>query len=376
MNLVRQIEQFIEGLFRDESRAQDFIRSPESTMREAGLQNATPAQVHAVAATAAPSVAMGGGDPVVGLQRAVASHHGIAQETFAPTFHPQRVITPQEAHAEVASHTVASPATVVNDSHAFNLGLDFGDITFGNKSTAVGDGAVAIGGNNSGGIQSGKGSIHGNNNDVNNGTVKTGDGSAATVGDGNKTEGGSEKAGGGITDGNHGPVVQGTGTGTDHGTGTGTGTGTGGTGTGTGTGETAKGGATAQPDSHVIDTNHPAAGGPAATGANGGEGVIKDPATTAQQPDTTQKTLAANGDHSSHIDTSAHVAGNQNMIDTGHDINGMADAHNTQVADTFNHDASMHNVDNTSGSFNDTGSHNTGTEATGFEGGDFGIPGA
>ena len=85
MNLVRQIEQFIEGLFRDESRAQDFIRSPESTMREAGLQNATPAQVHAVAATAAPSVAMGGGDPVVGLQRAVASHHGIAQETFAPT---------------------------------------------------------------------------------------------------------------------------------------------------------------------------------------------------------------------------------------------------------------------------------------------------
>ena len=230
MNLARQIEQFIEGLFRDESKAQDFIRSPESTMREAGLQNATPAQVHAVAATAAPSVAMGGGDPVVGLQRAVASHHGIAQETFAPTFHPQRVITPQEAHAEVASHTVAShtvasPATVVNDSHDFNLGLDFGDITFGNKSTAVGDGAVAIGGNNSGGIQSGKGSIHGNNNDVNNGTVKTGDGSAATVGDGNKTEGGSEKAGGGITDGNHGPVVQGTGTGTDHGTGTGTGTG-------------------------------------------------------------------------------------------------------------------------------------------------------
>jgi hypothetical protein len=200
------IVDWILGLFRDESKAQAFLRNPEGAMREAGLAQCTPAQIHAVAATAAPSVAMGGGDPMVGLQRAVSNHHGIAHETFAPTFHPQRVIQ-QEAHTDVVSHNVvASPTTIVNDSH--NVSLDFGDLTFGNKTTAVGDGAVAIGGNNTGDVLSGDGAVKGNGNSVNNGDIHSGDGSPVTLGNHNDVEATSQKATGDIIQDNKGPVVK------------------------------------------------------------------------------------------------------------------------------------------------------------------------
>ena len=206
MNVMKQIEQFIESLFRDETKAQAMIRNPEQTLRDAGLQNATHAQIQTVAATAAPSVAMGGGDPVVGLQRAVANHHGIAQETFAPTFQPQRVIQ-QETHNDFASHnSIASPTTIVDNSR--DLDLNFGDITFGNKTTAVGDGAVAINGNNEGDILSGDGAVKGNNNDVNNGDIKTGDGSAVTLGDDNEVDGESQKVQGDLIQDNKGPVIK------------------------------------------------------------------------------------------------------------------------------------------------------------------------
>lgn len=359
MNVMKTIEQFIEGLFRDESKAQAFIRNPETTMREAGLQNATPAQVHAVAATAAPSVAMGGGDPVVGLQRAVASHHGIAQETFATTFHPQRVITQQEAHDDVVNHQVASPTIVNNDSHDFNLGLDLGDITFGNKTTAVGDGAVAIGGNNSGGIQSGKGSIHGNDNDVNNGSVKSGDGSPTTIGDDNDSKGGSTKAGGDAIDDNKGPVVKGVGTGGEQGKdGAGEhGKDAGATGTvdakasatvgGDGTDHSA---ATAQSGSHVIDTNHPGTG----AAASGGVPTTLDPSNGHEPGGFAGPQhgagLAATED-GTHINTAA-------VPDTHADasLSAGADAH----MDTYSHDAAMH--DAAAGS-------------AGFEGAEHGLPG-
>ena len=67
-------------------------------MRDAGLPaNVTAAQLHAVAATAAPAgLVLGGGDPIVGLQRAVADHHSIASP-FSPqtTFAPQRTFAPE-----------------------------------------------------------------------------------------------------------------------------------------------------------------------------------------------------------------------------------------------------------------------------------------
>ena len=186
---------WVMSLFRDETKAQAFLRNPEGALRDAGLGQCTPAQIHAVAATAAPVVTMGGGDPVIGLQRAVANHHGVVHEAFAPAFVPQQQVIHQEAaHTEGASHTavaVASPTTIVDNSH--DVSLAFGDITFGNKTTAVGDGAVAIGGDNAGDVLSGDGAVKGNGNTVNNGDIKTGDGSPVTIGKDNDVDAESQK---------------------------------------------------------------------------------------------------------------------------------------------------------------------------------------
>ena len=75
---------WILDLFRDPVRAQAFIADPDRSMAAANVSNVTAAQVQSVAATVAPAAVLhGGGDPVVGLQQAVAQTHGIA-------FVPQR----------------------------------------------------------------------------------------------------------------------------------------------------------------------------------------------------------------------------------------------------------------------------------------------
>ncbi|WP_217266028.1 IniB N-terminal domain-containing protein, partial [Mycolicibacterium novocastrense] len=75
---------WILNLFRDEVSAQAFVDDPERAMCGAGVQNVSAAQLqHAAAAVAPAAVVHGGGDPVVGLQQAVAQTHGIA-------FTPQR----------------------------------------------------------------------------------------------------------------------------------------------------------------------------------------------------------------------------------------------------------------------------------------------
>ena len=70
---------WILDLFRDPVQAQAFIDDPDRSMQNAGVQNVSAAQVKAVAATVAPAaVIQGGGNPVHGLQQAVAQTHGIA----------------------------------------------------------------------------------------------------------------------------------------------------------------------------------------------------------------------------------------------------------------------------------------------------------
>ncbi len=70
---------WILDLFRDPVQAQAFIDDPNRSMQNAGVQNVTAAQVQAVAATVAPAAVIhGGGNPVHGLQQAVAETHGIA----------------------------------------------------------------------------------------------------------------------------------------------------------------------------------------------------------------------------------------------------------------------------------------------------------
>jgi len=204
---------FILNLFRDESAAQAFATNPDGALVDAGLSNVTSAQIASVAATAIPSLALGNGDPVVGLQRAVSNHYGFdsaysPSATWAPSFTPQ-------TNADLLSHNdtrFLSPTTNIQDNHSLNFGL--GDITLGDKTSAQGNGAVAVGGTNHGDIVSGDGAVLGNNNSVNNGDIHTGSHSNVAVGHGNAINEGNTAAGGDVLSSHDGTVIQTSGHGT------------------------------------------------------------------------------------------------------------------------------------------------------------------
>ena len=168
MNLL----DYILDLFRDENHAQAFVANPDQALADAGLSAVSSAQLQSVAATAIPSLAMGGGgEPVTDLQQAVSNYYG---------FQPQPDFSPS---ADVASNnSFMSPTTNVSDDHS--VSFDMGDITLGDKTTAQGNGAVAVGGSTHGDIVSGDGAVLGNGNTVNNGDIHSGPGSTVTVGDG------------------------------------------------------------------------------------------------------------------------------------------------------------------------------------------------
>ena len=99
---------------------------------------------------AAAGLFLGGGDPIHGLQQAVASHHNIASPTWSPqnTFAPQTDFAshnnvPVASNNDLMSPDQAAGANAQNG--AFNLG--FGDITLGDKTsnTATEGGVVNTG---------------------------------------------------------------------------------------------------------------------------------------------------------------------------------------------------------------------------------------
>ena len=212
---------FIINLFRSPASAAEFVADPEEAMRTAGLPPVNPAQLQAIAATAAPAGAvLGGGDTIVGLQRAVAEHHNIASP-----FSPQTTWAPQ-TQSEFASRNDTEFASRNDTDWASNndtsllspeqssgansqqggLNLGFGDITFGDKTSntatdgaviadgdisgpvATGDDAVATGGDNSGDILTGDRSVQGDGNSANSGDVLAGSGSNVVIGEGNDVE--------------------------------------------------------------------------------------------------------------------------------------------------------------------------------------------
>jgi hypothetical protein len=219
---------FVLSLFRDPVQAQGFCQDPTGALCDAGLSNVTPAQVQAVAATAVPHLALSGGDPVGSLQHAVASHHGMSPGVAAqPTFYSNPIapgyngpVAGGMGHntADLVSHT--GPAVLSPDAgHAvqqggFNLG--FGDIavgsgndtTLGNKTIAMGDGAVATGGDHAGDISnqivSGDGSVLGDHS-------QAVSGDHAVVGDGNQVAQGDRAVAGDGNDVHSGDVTAGTG---------------------------------------------------------------------------------------------------------------------------------------------------------------------
>ena len=218
---------FILDLFRSPASAAGFIADPDGSLRDAGLPNVTAAQLHAVAATAAPAgMLLGGGDPVVGLQRAVANHHSIPAQFAAPIaspFSPQTQFAPEVASrnntdfashndTDLASHNNVPVMSPIQDAGAnaqqggFNLG--FGDITLGDRtSNTATNGGVLVDGNNGGDIVSGDGAVLGDGNTTNNGDIWAGSGSNVAVGEDNEIEDNSQSAGGDLISGNDGPVI-------------------------------------------------------------------------------------------------------------------------------------------------------------------------
>jgi hypothetical protein len=205
---------FILNLFRDPASAQSFVVDPEQALLDAGLSNVTSAQIQSVASTAVPSLALGNGDPVVGLQTALTNHYGwepvfAPSPTWSPTWAPQTDFSPSTLSNNDTSLLSPNQDAGANAQQgAFNLG--FGDITLGDKTTntANGPGAVAINGDNRGDIVSGDGAVLGNDNTVNNGNIHSGPGSNVTVGHDNSYSQGNTAAGHDVVTTHDGTVIQ------------------------------------------------------------------------------------------------------------------------------------------------------------------------
>ncbi len=208
---------YILDLFRSPDVAATFVRDPDGALRDAGLPNVSAAQFQAVAASAAPAgVFLGGGDPVQGLQHAVANYHSIPA-----AFSPQTAFAPQTDFASHNATEVASNNDFLSpDQHAganaqngaFNLG--FGDITLGDKTTNTATDGAVVNTGTAGDIDTtsvnGDGNVVGDGNDANTGTILAGDHSSTNIGDGNDTtiKDTSQHAGGDVISGNDGPVIK------------------------------------------------------------------------------------------------------------------------------------------------------------------------
>lgn len=292
---------FILDLFRSPAAAASFVIDPDGALREAGLPNVTAAQLASVAATAAPAgYALGGGDPIVGLQRAVADHHQLASN-FASPFSPQTSWAPTfapETNTDLLSGNHVPVASPVQDAGAnaqngaFNLG--FGDITFGDKSTNTAtNGGVVVDGDNRGDIVSGDGAVLGDGNTTTNGDILAGAGSNVAVGEDNAIDDNSKTAGGDLISDNDAPVLNDVDTSGGHGGGADGG----GSLLGIGSGNAA--GGHGGSGGGIIITDNDVNTGTQVDGNYGSDNVEDNSVTTSVQTDTTTSTESVVEDHSS-----------------------------------------------------------------------------
>ena len=131
----------------------------------------------------------------------------------SPTFAPQTDLASHNqtdllSHNDTALLSPDQSAGANSQQGGFNLG--FGDIVLGgSKTTANGDGAVAVSGHVHGSIVSGDGAVLGNDNNVNNGDVWAGTGSNVSVGHGGIEDHGTTNTGSGsVIKDNGGSVFQ------------------------------------------------------------------------------------------------------------------------------------------------------------------------
>jgi hypothetical protein len=171
---------------------------------------------NAATAVAAPSVALGGGDPVVGMQQAVANTHGIAfvPQTQTQAFSNNDTLSHNDtlSNNDVLSNNdphILSPQAG-HDVQQGGVNLDFGDITFGDKTTNTAtEGGVVNTGTVGGDIDAtnveGDGNVVGDDNNANTGKIED---SNVNIGEDNEIDDrGDQTAGGDIISGNEGPVI-------------------------------------------------------------------------------------------------------------------------------------------------------------------------
>ncbi len=197
----------------DPSDVRAFVNNPVQAAQAATGQAVTAAQLQTAYTAVAPvSAAYGNGDPIEGMQRAMANHNGLA-------FVPQ---TEALSNNDTLSHNdtrLLSPETnVVNHAGedqqqgVGNVDLDFGDITFGDKTTNTATDGGVVNTGNAGDIDTtnveGDGNVVGDDNEnVNTGDVETGDGSPVVIGEDNEVDNTNQQAGGDIIQDNEGPVI-------------------------------------------------------------------------------------------------------------------------------------------------------------------------
>ena len=309
---------YILDLFRSPDLAGAFVSNLEQALRDAGLPNVTAAQLSAVAATAAPAgVALGGGDPVLGLQRAVADHHSLAN-SFAPMYAPQRTFAPE---TDIASHNRTNAEFLSPDQSSgansqvggFNLG--FGDITFGDKtSNTATDGGVVVDGDNDGDIVTGDGAALGDGNTMNNGDILAGSGSNVVVGKDNEVEDNSQTAGGDLIADNDAPVLN------DVDTSGGNGGGADGGGSLIGIGSGNAAGGDGGSGGGIIITDNDVNTGTQIDGDLGSDNVEDNSVNTAVETEISTSTESAVEDNSSSYESNIG-SGNETAIGSGNETN-------------------------------------------------------
>ncbi|MCW2687245.1 MAG: hypothetical protein JWR37_2135, partial [Mycobacterium sp.] len=124
---------FILDLFRNENAAQAFVTDPEGTLANAGLSGVSPSELQSVATSAIPGLALGGGDPISGLQQAVSNQFGL---------------TPTSEQSLGASSAYSSSPTFVADADRgsiSNATIEPGGDGGASLAGLVGDGAGLVG---------------------------------------------------------------------------------------------------------------------------------------------------------------------------------------------------------------------------------------
>jgi hypothetical protein len=303
---------WILDLFRDPMQAQAFVNDPDRAMANAGVQGVTAAQVNAVAATVAPAAMInGGGNPVHGLQQAVAQTHGLDfTPQYAPVWAPEtQAFSGNEtlSNNDTLSHNDVLSPNAGHDVQQGGVNLDFGDITFGDHNQAS-DGSV-INTGTAGDIDNtnvhGDGNVVGDGNvGANTGDILAGEGSTVQAGGVGNTSDSSgsihNSGGGGVISGNEGPVVK------------------------TGDIDTSGGNAAGGHGGGILS-----GGGGDATGGAGG-GVVIAP---------TQSTSTTAGGDVTTVET--HGGGISGNVDASHDDNSTGHNTDNSVHDSHN-DSSVH----------------------------------